>query len=64
MHIRTILSCEIDLGYNMTVLLSCLLKDEVAVIDEIQMVRDESRGYAWTWAFMGLCADEVILEMK
>ena len=27
--------------------------DEVAVIDEIQMLRDPSRGWAWTRAFLG-----------
>ncbi|XP_072027344.1 ATP-dependent RNA helicase SUPV3L1, mitochondrial-like [Amphiura filiformis] len=34
---------------------------EVAVIDEIQMLRDTSRGWAWTRAFLGLCAEEVHL---
>ncbi|CAH2322026.1 ATP-dependent RNA helicase SUPV3L1, mitochondrial [Pelobates cultripes] len=32
---------------------------EVAVIDEIQMIRDPSRGWAWTRALLGLCADEI-----
>ncbi|XP_066962711.1 ATP-dependent RNA helicase SUV3 homolog, mitochondrial [Macrobrachium rosenbergii] len=32
---------------------------DVAVIDEIQMVRDPQRGWAWTRAFLGLCAREV-----
>ncbi|XP_064789879.1 ATP-dependent RNA helicase SUPV3L1, mitochondrial isoform X1 [Oncorhynchus masou masou] len=32
---------------------------EVAVIDEIQMIRDISRGWAWTRALLGLCADEI-----
>uniref|UniRef100_A0AAR2IX89 ATP-dependent RNA helicase SUPV3L1, mitochondrial n=1 Tax=Pygocentrus nattereri TaxID=42514 RepID=A0AAR2IX89_PYGNA len=32
---------------------------EVAVIDEIQMIRDPSRGWAWTRALMGLCAEEI-----
>ena len=27
--------------------------DEVAVIDEIQMVRDKQRGWAWTRALLG-----------
>ncbi|ESO09339.1 hypothetical protein HELRODRAFT_97508 [Helobdella robusta] len=35
------------------------VKYEVAVIDEIQMVRDLQRGWAWTRAFLGTCADEV-----
>ena len=32
---------------------------EVAVIDEIQMIADKSRGYAWTRALLGLCASEL-----
>lgn len=32
---------------------------EVAVIDEIQLLRDPGRGWAWTRAFLGLLADEV-----
>ncbi|XP_064552930.1 ATP-dependent RNA helicase SUV3 homolog, mitochondrial isoform X1 [Drosophila montana] len=32
---------------------------EVAVIDEIQQMRDPQRGWAWTRAFLGLIADEV-----
>ncbi|XP_076101980.1 ATP-dependent RNA helicase SUV3 homolog, mitochondrial-like [Mytilus galloprovincialis] len=34
---------------------------EVAVIDEIQMVRDKGRGWAWTRALLGLCAKEIHL---
>ncbi|XP_076624970.1 suv3 RNA helicase [Colletes latitarsis] len=34
---------------------------EVAVIDEIQLVRDPSRGWAWTRALLGLIADEIHL---
>lgn len=34
---------------------------EVAVIDEIQMVTDPTRGYAWTRALLGLKADEIHL---
>ncbi|XP_004846237.1 ATP-dependent RNA helicase SUPV3L1, mitochondrial isoform X1 [Heterocephalus glaber] len=34
---------------------------EVAVIDEIQMIRDPSRGWAWTRALLGLCAEEIHL---
>lgn len=33
----------------------------VAVIDEIQMMADEQRGWAWTRAFLGANADEVHL---
>ncbi|CAH1404433.1 unnamed protein product [Nezara viridula] len=34
---------------------------EVAVIDEIQLVRDPSRGWAWTRALLGLMAEEIHL---
>ncbi|XP_076294242.1 suv3 RNA helicase isoform X1 [Lasioglossum baleicum] len=34
---------------------------EVAVIDEIQLLRDPSRGWAWTRALLGLAADEIHL---
>ena len=32
---------------------------EVAVIDEIQLISDLQRGWAWTRAFLGLIADEI-----
>lgn len=32
---------------------------EVAILDEIQMIGDPSRGWAWTRAFLGINADEV-----
>ncbi|KAF4376681.1 hypothetical protein F8388_025552 [Cannabis sativa] len=34
---------------------------DVAVIDEIQMIADPHRGYAWTRALLGLKADEIHL---
>ncbi|KAF7819702.1 DExH-box ATP-dependent RNA helicase DExH18, mitochondrial [Senna tora] len=34
---------------------------EVAVIDEIQMMADPYRGYAWTRSLLGLLADEIHL---
>ncbi|KAF6041183.1 hypothetical protein EB796_000521 [Bugula neritina] len=34
---------------------------EVAIIDEIQMLRDKQRGWAWLRAFLGVNADEVHL---
>lgn len=34
---------------------------EIAVIDEIQMVRDQERGWAWTRALLGIPAKEVHL---
>lgn len=34
---------------------------EVAVIDEIQLLRDPTRGWAWTRALLGLAADEIHL---
>ncbi|KAI0990196.1 hypothetical protein GJ496_011982, partial [Pomphorhynchus laevis] len=36
-------------------------KYDVAIIDEIQMIRDLQRGWAWTRALLGICADEVHL---
>jgi ATP-dependent RNA helicase SUPV3L1/SUV3 len=36
-------------------------KVDVAVIDEIQMIADEDRGWAWTQAFLGVQAKEVHL---
>ena len=39
---------------------SCLyFPDEVAVVDEIQMIRDPGRGWAWTRGLLGLNAKEV-----
>lgn len=32
---------------------------EVAIIDEIQQIRDPGRGWAWTRALLGLIADEI-----
>ncbi|KXN91935.1 ATP-dependent RNA helicase SUV3, mitochondrial [Leucoagaricus sp. SymC.cos] len=34
---------------------------DVGVIDEIQMIGDSQRGYAWTEAVLGLCAKEIHL---
>ncbi|KAF2361403.1 Helicase C-terminal [Trinorchestia longiramus] len=34
---------------------------DVAIIDEIQLVRDTTRGWAWTRALLGICAREVHL---
>lgn len=34
---------------------------DVAVIDEIQMIEDNSRGWAWTQAFLGVQAKEIHL---
>ena len=34
---------------------------DVAVVDEIQMMNDPTRGYAWTRALLGLKADEIHL---
>lgn len=33
----------------------------MAVIDEIQMIKDPQRGWAWTRAFLGLMAEEIHL---
>ena len=32
---------------------------DVAIIDEIQMINDENRGFAWTRALLGVCAREI-----
>jgi ATP-dependent RNA helicase SUPV3L1/SUV3 len=40
-------------------MLSLELRAEVAIIDEIQMLRDEQRGWAWTRALLGVAAEEV-----
>lgn len=37
---------------------------EVAVIDEAQMIEDESRGYSWTRAILGLLAEEIHICMS
>ena len=34
---------------------------EVAIIDEIQLIGDDERGYAWTNALLGLKAKEIHL---
>ncbi|KAJ3092257.1 hypothetical protein HK102_009227 [Quaeritorhiza haematococci] len=34
---------------------------DVAVVDEIQMISDQQRGWAWTQALLGLQADEIHL---
>lgn len=46
------LSCTVEM-------LSLDMQVDVAVIDEIQMLRDEQRGWAWTRALLGVCAKEV-----
>jgi hypothetical protein len=35
------------------------ISDEVAVIDEIQLMRDPGRGWAWTRALLGVMAEEI-----
>ena len=45
-----------------TIEMASLERDyDVAVIDEIQMLADEHRGYAWTRALNGLRAREIHL---
>ncbi|CAD5221350.1 unnamed protein product [Bursaphelenchus xylophilus] len=46
------LSCTVEM-------LSLEMQFDVAVIDEIQMLRDSQRGWAWTRALLGVCAKEV-----
>jgi ATP-dependent RNA helicase SUPV3L1/SUV3 len=47
-------SCTIEM-------LDTLIDVEVAVIDEIQMIASDDRGWAWTRAMLGVAADEVHL---
>lgn len=49
-----LLSCTVEM-------LSTNVKVDVAVVDEIQMIGDPQRGYGWTRAVLGLCADEIHL---
>uniref|UniRef100_A0AC34GR88 RNA helicase n=1 Tax=Panagrolaimus sp. ES5 TaxID=591445 RepID=A0AC34GR88_9BILA len=42
-------------------MLSTQMEVEVAIIDEIQMIRDSQRGWAFTRALLGACAQEVHL---
>lgn len=46
---------------NIDAFLSFPDTDEVAVIDEIQMIKDVGRGWAWTRALLGIAADEIHL---
>ncbi|GMT31178.1 hypothetical protein PFISCL1PPCAC_22475, partial [Pristionchus fissidentatus] len=54
LHPSPHISCTVEM-------LSTNMRVEVAVIDEIQMLRDEQRGWAWTRALLGVAADEVHL---
>ena len=38
----------------------CCCSYRVGVLDEIQMLADETRGWAWTRALLGLAVDEVL----
>lgn len=49
-----IVSCTVEM-------VDCSARMEVAVIDEIQMIGAEDRGWAWTQAFLGVQADELHL---
>jgi hypothetical protein len=40
-------------------MITFLFADEVAVIDEIQMIRDPARGWAWTRALLGWCLNSI-----
>ncbi|KAG6817040.1 hypothetical protein H0H87_000452 [Tephrocybe sp. NHM501043] len=50
----TLLSCTVEM-------MKPFVHYDVAVIDEIQMIADESRGSAWTAAVLGTCAKELHL---
>ncbi|MFH4978891.1 hypothetical protein AB6A40_005600 [Gnathostoma spinigerum] len=45
-------------------MLSTQMRFECAVIDEIQMLRDEQRGWAWTRALLGVAAEEVTYRLS
>lgn len=47
---------SVNIENNFILLLSTV---EVAIIDEIQLLKDTGRGWAWTRAFLGVNADEV-----
>lgn len=48
--------------YSCTVeMLTFAKRFDVAVVDEIQLIGDQNRGFAWTAAVLGLCAKEVHL---
>lgn len=49
-----LLTCTVEM-------LSPIVRYDVAVIDEIQMIADPERGGGWTAAVLGLCADELHL---
>lgn len=51
------LSCTVEM-------LPTSVQVDVAVIDEIQMLRDETRGWAWTRALLGVAANEVQLSVE
>ncbi|KAK7035948.1 ATP-dependent RNA helicase [Favolaschia claudopus] len=50
----TLISCTVEM-------LQLGLQADVAVIDEIQMIGDPERGFAWTRAVLGMCAKELHL---
>lgn len=45
-------------------MLSLNKRYDVAVIDEAQMIADKNRGWAWTKAVLGVCADEIHICMS
>ena len=55
-------SVENETHISCTVEMADLSREfEVAVVDEAQLLGDESRGWAWTQAFLGLRAKEIHL---
>ncbi|KAJ2833630.1 RNA helicase [Coemansia furcata] len=51
--IARMVSCTVEMAPNVPY--------HVAVIDEIQMIADQSRGWAWTYALLNLRAEEIHL---
>ena len=53
-HAQALQSCTVEM-------IPLNLRVDVAVVDEIQMIGDDSRGWAWTQALLGLQANELHL---
>jgi ATP-dependent RNA helicase SUPV3L1/SUV3 len=59
--VRIIEGAEVEMTSYTVEMVPVNLKVEVAVVDEIQMIGDRQRGWAWTQALLGLKAKELHL---
>ena len=50
---------RVKFQYTLLYYILQIILDEVAVIDEIQLMRDPGRGWAWTRALLGVMAEEI-----